>query len=163
MKYYRNAVCMYALISSVTVGPTSTQQPSSPACRHAHVLRASPSRTGTRHGRNGLSRFGAEPQRHPARQGIDEVQPARLAAVALLAAHDPVLDVLLAPAPPCTAVPSDPPCAPFPSRRMWVVYAGLKPLSQMSSQVEHCCEVLLMIYPPLDLKNEVATGRSCPA
>jgi transposase len=55
------------------------------------------------------------PQRHAARRRVGEVQPAGLAAVALLAAHEPVLDVLLAPATfapqphsltPCTVPPS---------------------------------------------------------
>src|SRR5437764_9498756 len=44
-------------------------------------------------------RLDLDPQRHAARRGVGEVQPAGLAAVALLAAHEPVLDVLLAPAP----------------------------------------------------------------
>src|SRR3954465_4679462 len=44
-------------------------------------------------------RLHLDPERHPARRGVGEVQPARLAAVALLAAHEPVLDVPLAPAP----------------------------------------------------------------
>jgi hypothetical protein len=39
-----------------------------------------------------------DPQRHAARRGVGEVEPARLAAVALLAAHQAVLDVLLSPA-----------------------------------------------------------------
>src|SRR4051812_15853181 len=39
-----------------------------------------------------------DPQRHPARRGVGEVQPAGLAAVALLALHEAVLDVLLGPA-----------------------------------------------------------------
>src|SRR4051812_28323445 len=43
-------------------------------------------------------RLDLDPQRHAARRRVGEVQPARLAAVALLAAHEPVLDVLLAPA-----------------------------------------------------------------
>src|SRR3954452_21105826 len=41
-----------------------------------------------------------DPQRQAARRRVGEVQPAALAAVALLAAHEPVLDVLLSPAPP---------------------------------------------------------------
>src|SRR3954454_20225615 len=40
-----------------------------------------------------------DPERHAARRRGGEVQPAGSAAVALLAAHEPVLDVLLAPAP----------------------------------------------------------------
>src|SRR4051812_6877247 len=40
-----------------------------------------------------------DPQRHAARRGVGEVQPARPAAVALLAPHQAVLDVLPAPAP----------------------------------------------------------------
>src|SRR3954451_15014671 len=44
-------------------------------------------------------RLDLDPQRHAARRRVGEVQPARLAAVALLAAHEPVLDVLLVPAP----------------------------------------------------------------
>src|SRR4051794_25827314 len=40
-----------------------------------------------------------DPERHAARRRVGEVQPAGPAAVALLAAHEPVLDVLLAPAP----------------------------------------------------------------
>src|SRR3954451_8615949 len=43
-------------------------------------------------------RLDLDPQRHAARRRVGEVQPARLAAVALLAAHEPVLDVLPAPA-----------------------------------------------------------------
>src|SRR3954462_1711426 len=39
-----------------------------------------------------------DPERHAARRRVGEVQPAGPAAVALLAAHEPVLDVLLAPA-----------------------------------------------------------------
>src|SRR3954469_409072 len=42
-------------------------------------------------------RLDLDPQRHPARRGVGEVQPARLAAVALLAAHEAVLDVPLSP------------------------------------------------------------------
>jgi hypothetical protein len=44
-------------------------------------------------------RLDLDPQRHAARRRVGEVQPAGLAQVALLAAHEPVLDVLLAPAP----------------------------------------------------------------
>src|SRR4029450_12048765 len=60
-------------------------------------------------------RLDLDPQRHAARRRIGEVQPAGLAAVALLAAHEPVLDVLRAPATfapqphsltPCTVPPS---------------------------------------------------------
>src|SRR4051794_14446644 len=60
-------------------------------------------------------RLDLDPQRHAARRRVGEVQPAGLAAVALLAAHEPVLDVLLGPAPlapqshpltPCTVPPS---------------------------------------------------------
>jgi hypothetical protein len=40
-----------------------------------------------------------DPQRQAARRRVGEVQPAALAAVALPAAHQPVPDVLLAPAP----------------------------------------------------------------
>src|SRR4051794_16262607 len=40
-----------------------------------------------------------DPERHAARRRVGEVQPAGPAAVALLAAHEPVLDVLPAPAP----------------------------------------------------------------
>src|SRR4051795_8191881 len=40
-----------------------------------------------------------DPERHAARRRVGEVQPARPAAVALLAAHEAVLDVLPAPAP----------------------------------------------------------------
>jgi hypothetical protein len=56
-----------------------------------------------------------DPQRHAARRRVGEVQPAALAAVALLAAHEPVLDVPLSPATlapqrhplaPCTVSPS---------------------------------------------------------
>src|SRR3954451_8921038 len=39
-----------------------------------------------------------DPERHPARRRIGEVQPAGLAAVALQALHEAVLDVLLSPA-----------------------------------------------------------------
>src|SRR4051812_22881783 len=39
-----------------------------------------------------------DPERHPARRGVGEVQPAGLAAVALQTLHEPVLDVLLSPA-----------------------------------------------------------------
>src|SRR5690348_5208541 len=39
-----------------------------------------------------------DPQRHAARRGVGEVQPAGLAAVALQPFHEPVLDVLLGPA-----------------------------------------------------------------
>jgi hypothetical protein len=42
-------------------------------------------------------RLDLDPERHPARRGVGEVQPARLAAVALLAAHEAVLDVPLSP------------------------------------------------------------------
>src|SRR5215210_2139187 len=41
-------------------------------------------------------RHDLELKRHPARRRVGEVQPAALAAVALLAAHEPVLDLLLA-------------------------------------------------------------------
>src|SRR3954466_10975772 len=44
-------------------------------------------------------RLDLEPERHAARRRVGEVQPAGPAAVALLAAHEPVLDVLPAPAP----------------------------------------------------------------
>src|SRR4051794_965087 len=44
-------------------------------------------------------RLDLDPQRHAARRRVGEVQPAGLAQVALLAAHEPVLDVLPAPAP----------------------------------------------------------------
>jgi hypothetical protein len=44
-------------------------------------------------------RLELDTQRHATGRGVGEVQPAALAAVALLAAHEPVLDVLLAPAP----------------------------------------------------------------
>src|SRR3954470_20004347 len=44
-------------------------------------------------------RLDLDPQRHATGRRVGEVQPARLAAVALLAAHEAVLDVLLAPAP----------------------------------------------------------------
>src|SRR5690242_7109610 len=40
-----------------------------------------------------------DPERHAARRGVGEVEPARLAAVALLAPHQAVPDVLPAPAP----------------------------------------------------------------
>src|SRR3954454_23755883 len=42
-------------------------------------------------------RLHLDPERHPARRGVGEVQPARLAAVALLAPHEAVLDVPLSP------------------------------------------------------------------
>src|SRR3954454_18713059 len=42
-------------------------------------------------------RLHLDPERHPARRGVGEVQPARLAAVALLAPHEAVLDVALSP------------------------------------------------------------------
>src|SRR3954467_10519453 len=42
-------------------------------------------------------RLDLDPERHPARRGVGEVQPARLAAVALLAPHEAVLDVPLSP------------------------------------------------------------------
>src|SRR3954463_10094531 len=56
------------------------------------------------------------PQRHAARRGVGEVQPAGLAAVALLAPHQAVLDVLLSPAPlaPQTHRPA-PPALPTPA------------------------------------------------
>src|SRR3954447_21178218 len=44
-------------------------------------------------------RLELDPQRHATGRRVGEVQPAGLAPVALLAAHEPVLDVLLAPAP----------------------------------------------------------------
>src|SRR3954454_13682224 len=44
-------------------------------------------------------RLDLDPQRHATGRRVSEVQPARFAAVALLAAHEAVLDVLLAPAP----------------------------------------------------------------
>src|SRR4051812_27647989 len=55
-----------------------------------------------------------DPQRHPARRGVGEVQPAGLAAVALQPLHEAVLDVLLnpatlAPQPHRPAPPVDPP------------------------------------------------------
>jgi hypothetical protein len=40
-----------------------------------------------------------DPERHPARRGVGEVEPAGLAPVALQALHEAVLDVLLAAAP----------------------------------------------------------------
>src|SRR4051794_10577718 len=44
-------------------------------------------------------RLDLDPQRHATGRRVGEVQPAGLAPVALLAAHEPVLDVLPAPAP----------------------------------------------------------------
>src|SRR3954453_21193538 len=60
-------------------------------------------------------RLHLDPQRHAARRGVGEVQPARLAAVALLAAHEPVLDVLLVPAPLAPQAHPLTPCAVSPS------------------------------------------------
>src|SRR5689334_7220630 len=57
-----------------------------------------------------------DPQRHAARRGVGEVQPAGLAAVALQPLHEPVLDVLLSPA---TLAPQPhrpaPPAVPLPT------------------------------------------------
>src|SRR5215212_8384351 len=71
-------------------------------------------------------RLHLHPQRHPPRRRVGEVQAAGLAAVALLAAHEAVLDLLLAPA---TLAPQRHPTRSVSRSKSttWSVYAGLTP------------------------------------
>src|SRR3954453_8916614 len=65
-------------------------------CRHAEQLGGAVHRQPAQVQQN---RLDLDPQRHDARRRVGEVQPSGLAQVALLAPHEPVLYMLLAPAP----------------------------------------------------------------